>query len=164
MNLRRLYNQPDDELCRGPSCLCSSTHEAPKQLEPGKANWPDEGYTLQLPGEGEAEGQGIRNEAEEGGGEREKQEARWAGSSLLPTAPQPAQTCLHNSGRAGPDKTLTVPVKHQCHLHLPQGHQDTSRNEHLAPETPLQIGGTKGWAGQGPRRAWPGSLRVWPMW
>ena len=68
-------------LCRGLSCLYSGTHEAPKELEPGKANWPDEGYTLQLPGEGEAEGQGIRNEAEEGDREREKQEAWWAASS-----------------------------------------------------------------------------------
>lgn len=138
MDLRRLYSQPDDELCRSLSCLCSRTHEAPQQLEPEK---PDEGYTLQLPGEGEAEGQGIRAEAEKGTG---KERSRKHGGQPPHSSPQhlrPAQTCPHNLGGAGPDNTLTALVKHQCRLHLPRGHQDTSRNEHLAPETPLQMGG-----------------------
>ena len=84
------------------------------------------------------------------GKERSRKQGRT--SSFLPAVPEPAQACLHNSGWAGPDKTLSAPVKHQGHLHIPQGHQDASRKEHLALETPLQ----KGWAPEAGQAMSPG--------
>ena len=92
-------------------------------------------------GRGRQRGKGSEMRLKKGTGKERSRKHAGQPPLSSPQHLQPAQTCLHNSGRAGPDKTLTVPVKHQCHLHLPQGHQDTSRNEHLAPETPLQMGG-----------------------